>query len=66
MERLGELLFGDLQLLLGFLELADVPHYHHQRRCGVEHKGFGGNEAGKQLAIVAAKGHLQVTDATGL
>ncbi|MCY1406596.1 hypothetical protein D9M71_218670 [compost metagenome] len=66
MEGLGELLFGYLQLLLGFLELADVTHHHHQCRRDVEHEGFGGDKAGEQLAIIAAKGHLQVADAACL
>jgi len=66
MKGLGELLFGGLQLLLGFLELADVPHDDHQGRGGIEIERLGGNQAGKHLAIAAAKGHLQVADAAGL
>ncbi|MND91685.1 hypothetical protein D3C80_838200 [compost metagenome] len=66
MEGLGELFFGCLQLLLGFLELGDVPHHDHQRRCHVEVERFGGDQAGKHLAVAAAKGHFQVADAAGL
>ena len=65
-EGLGEFLFGGLQLLLGFLELADIAHHHHQRGGGVEIERFGGNQAGKHLAVAATKGHLQVADAAGL
>ena len=65
-EGLGEFLFGGLQLLLGFLELGDVTHYHHDGFCGVELERFGGNQAGKGLAIAAQKGHFQVADASGL
>ena len=66
MEGLGELFLGGLQLLLGFLELADVPDHHHQRWRGVEFEGLGGDQAGEHLAIAAAKGHLQVANAAGL
>ncbi|MNS41981.1 hypothetical protein D3C72_743490 [compost metagenome] len=66
MEGLGEFLFGGLQLLLGFLELGDVAHDHHQCRSGIEVERLGGDQAGKHLAIAAAKGHLQVADAAGL
>ncbi|MNO67569.1 hypothetical protein D3C76_583760 [compost metagenome] len=66
MEGLGEFLFRGLQLLLGFLELSDIAHDHHQRRGCVEVEGFGRDQAGEHLAIAAAKGHLQVADAAGL
>ena len=36
MECLGEFLFGGLQLLLGFLELGDIAHHHHQGFSGIE------------------------------
>ncbi|MNS39413.1 hypothetical protein D3C72_716950 [compost metagenome] len=58
MEGFGELLFGGLQLLLGFLELGDVAHYDNQRGGGIEVERLGGNQASEQLAIVAAKRHL--------
>ena len=55
-----------MQLLLGFLELSDVAHHHDQCGRGVEIKGFGGNQPGKHLTIVTAKGHFQVSNASGL
>ncbi|MCY1185323.1 hypothetical protein D9M73_260890 [compost metagenome] len=61
-EGFGELLFGGLQLLLGFFQLADVAYRDHQRRRAVELKGFGGGQPGEHLAIAAAKEHFQVAD----
>ncbi|MNO34805.1 hypothetical protein D3C76_248490 [compost metagenome] len=63
MEGLGEFLFRDLQLLLSFLELADVAYRHHQREVAVELEGFGRGQAGEQLAVAAAEAHFQVADA---
>ena len=62
MEGLGELFLGDLQLLLGFLELVDVAHRHHQGLGPVQLEGLGGDKASKQLAVAAPEGHFQVTD----
>ncbi|MOA01488.1 hypothetical protein D3C78_1208990 [compost metagenome] len=65
-ERLGKLLFGGLQLLLGFLELTDVPYHHDQGWRRVEVEGLGGDQPGEHLAIATAEGHFQVADAAGL
>jgi hypothetical protein len=43
-----------LQLLLGFLELGDVAHHHHQPGwCRVE--GFGGDQAGESWPLLRRK-----------
>ncbi|MNN05240.1 hypothetical protein D3C81_1179930 [compost metagenome] len=63
MERLGELLFRGLQLLLGFLELADVTHGHHQCRGAIELERFCRGQPCEQLAIAAPEAHFQVADA---
>ncbi|MNJ74821.1 hypothetical protein D3C77_718120 [compost metagenome] len=62
MEGLGEFLFRDLQLLLSFLELADIAYRYHQREVAVELEGFGRGQAGEQLAVAAAEAHFQVAD----
>ncbi|MCY1447288.1 hypothetical protein D9M71_639000 [compost metagenome] len=61
MEGLGELFFGGLQLLLGFLELADIAHGHNQGRCVVELKGLCRDQTGEQLAVAAPEQRFQVT-----
>ncbi len=63
MKRLGELFFGNLQLLLGFLELADVAYGDHQRRCAVEFEGFSRRKPCEHLAVAAPEAHFQVADA---
>ncbi|MNE16876.1 hypothetical protein D3C80_1098350 [compost metagenome] len=61
MEGLGEFLFGGLQLLLGFLELADIAHGHNQGWCVVELKGLRRDQTGEQLAVAAPEQRFQVT-----
>ncbi|MNF29091.1 hypothetical protein D3C84_97880 [compost metagenome] len=66
MESTGELLFGYLQQLLGFLELGDIADHHHQRGGVIQVDGLGGNQAGEGLAAGAAEGHFQVVQRVAL
>lgn len=62
-EGAGEFLFGDLQLLLGFLDQGDVAHDDDEGGDAVEVDGLRGDEAGEAFAVLPAEGHFQVVQA---
>jgi hypothetical protein len=65
-EGLGELLFGDAQLLLGFFHLGDVAHHHHQRGGVVEDDVLGREQGGEARAVAAIQGNLDVVQRLAL
>jgi len=62
MEGFGELLFGGLQQLLGFLELGDIAHHYHDGFNRVELEGLRGDKPGEGLAVAAQKRHFKVAN----